>query len=61
MACIARQRAGLLTQSGECLAEYVKGHGVLEGISLGLIVKATGEVEKMGKKELPRRCQRNAE
>lgn len=55
VAYIVCHRAGLNTQSDEYLSGYLKDEKDLECISLDLIVKVAGHIEKMSKRKLPAR------
>lgn len=49
------RRASLTTKSAEYLAGYLKNPEELSGISIDLILRVAGRLERMGKEELPPR------
>jgi hypothetical protein len=55
VAYIVCRRAGLASNSAEYLAGYIKSPNDLERISIDLIVKVAGLIERMGRERLPAR------
>ena len=55
VAYIVCRRAGLTTKSAEYLAGYLSDAGELQHISIDLITKVAGQIEKMGESKLPPR------
>ncbi len=54
-AFVVCRRAGLLTNSDEYVAGYIQNVQDLTGVSIDLIVKVAGYIEKMGQEKLPAR------
>lgn len=55
VAYIICKRAGLITKSAEYLATYIGGSGDLAAISIDLITRVAGQVERMAQEKLPPR------